>query len=211
MQLDNLTHWRLQGTPDVFTEMRDGHEWKIIHTGGATHRAGFMQLVQFERPIETATLWVWVSFYSPGGDLSLRVGIDPSGNAGPNAEWIQWGNWYTTRDEKQANMPARLIYHVKSLNTDRITVFLESQCNWKVRANTSRWRDVQLEVEYLDTDPEPDPDPEPGIPGQIAALQAEITAYYDQISICLAKIDALIVQWNEAQAWVDNYNSNLEV
>ena len=212
MQLDNLTHWRLQGTPDVFTERWNDQEWLVVHTGGATHWAGFYKRVEFDRSIKWASATVEAALYTDGG-LMIRLGIDPEGGIEPRSDSIVWGGWEGPDNGWLGHSPKRIGRRVEDLNTKCVTVFLESVARYPVRANTSRWRDVQLSVEYGGDPepPDPEPEPEPGIPGQIAALQAEITELYEQVSIRLTKIDALIVQWNQAQVWIDDYNSNLEV
>ena len=199
MQLDQLIHWRIVGTPDVFTETKDGHEWQVIHSGGAVHQAGFSQIVGFERPIKTVFLSAIASLYTTGGGLMVRLGVEVDGKT-------DWSGWFGP-DNGWPGYPPKLLKHgAYGLNTKVVTAFLESKCRYPVKANTSRWRDVQLEIEYLDEGPEPEPEPEPdpdlpGCPGEIAQMLTEIQERLD-------RIDGYLKQWGEAQAWVDRYNQN---
>ena len=164
-------------------------------------------MVRFDKPIKTASLSMRVSLYTVGKSMGIRVGLDAdNGFSDPQSPTIQWGGWEGP-DNGWKGEPKTLRLSWLG-QADRLTVFLEAEAKWPIK-HTCRFRDVQLEVEYLDTepDPEPDPDPEPepGIPGQIAQVLAEITERLEQVS-------DLLGQWNnKGQAWVDEYNERLEV
>ena len=178
MKLNQLIHWRLEGTPDVFTEKRDGETWQVIHSGGAIHDAGFLQTVYFDKLVKEITLWVCVSLFSPGGGLALRLGIDPHSGADPQSSKIIWGSWYAPENEWVASQPGWIQHTLGNLQSYGVTVFLQSKCLYPVKANTSRWRDVQLKIEYVGTEPEPpgpDPDPDQGIAGEVVQVLDEIT------------------------------------
>lgn len=229
MKLDNLIHWRLEGTPDVFTEERDGQEWQVIHSGGAIHDAGFLQMVDFDKPIKVVTLSACVSLFSPGGGLALRLGIDPYSGTDVQSLNVIWGSWYAPVNEWVASQPGWIQHTLGGLLTDRMTVFLESFCRYPVRANTSRWRDVQFEVEYADQEPEPDPEPEPPTPPpdlpdddprkwaleRMMEIQKEIVVLVEKSVVLLEEVGELAVQLGlteeeraRALVWVTEYNHN---
>ena len=208
MQLANLVYWKLEGTPAVFKERKDGHEWFVIDSDKA-YTAGFSQVVYFDKLVTTVSISVVASLYTTGGGLMLRLGVHPSGLA------PLWSGWYGPDNGWDGQKAQVLRFVARDLDTYSINVTLEGRApsapRWPGK-NICRWRDVQLEVEYGGDPepPDPEPEPEPGIPGQIAQLQAEITELYEQVSTRLTKIDALIVQWNQAQVWIDVYNASLD-
>ena len=214
MQLANLVHWKLEGTPAVFKERKDGYEWFVIDSDKA-YTAGFSQVVYFDKLVTTVSISVVASLYTLGGGLMLRVGIDPTANNVLHSEDVIWSGWYGPDNGWNGQKAQVLRGFMQYLSTSAITVYLEGRApsapRWPGK-NICRWRDVQLSVEYGGDPepPDPEPEPEPGIPGQIAALQAEITELYEQVSTRLTKIDALIVQWNQAQVWIDDYNASLD-
>ena len=171
---------------------------KLIDTGGnRDHRAGFWQQFQFDGPTESVHLSAMASLYTHGG-LMLRIGIDPTSNTDPYADTVKWSGWYGPDNGWSGDRPATLVYTLNNANTDRVTVFLESRGKWRLK-NTSRWRDVQIHA-TLDDEPEPEPEPDDGgIPGQIAALQAEINELAEQIEGRLERIDALLDEWDRMQ------------
>lgn len=227
MKLENLIHWRLEGTPDVFIEERDGQIWRVIHSGGTTHDAGFLQTVRFDKPIKAVTLSACVSLFSPGGKLALRLGIAPYSDLLPQSKNITWGSWYAPENEWVAGQPGWIQHRLDVSAGDSVTVFLQSACLYPVRANTSRWRDVQLEVEYQEPDPEPDPEPPippPDLPDddprkwaiqRMQEIQIEIVALVEKSVVLLDEVGELAAvlglteeERARALAWVAEYNHN---
>ena len=175
MKLDNLTYWRTSGTPDVFTETRDGEEWLVIDSDKA-YTAGFSQVVYFDKPIKAASLSVVASLYTNGGGLMLRLGVHPSGLT------PLWSGWYGPDNGWSGTKAQVLRFIARDLNAISISVSLEGRAlrppRWPAK-NTCRWRDVQIEVEYTGQEPEPPepptppelPDPDPDTPESIRVLQ----------------------------------------
>ena len=223
MHLNQLIHWRTSGTPDVFTETRDGHEWLVIDSDKA-YTAGFSQVVYFDKPIKTASLSVVASFYTVGGGLKLRLGMHPSGLS------PLWSGWHGL-DNGWPGEPAQVLRLVaRDLNAYSLNVFLEGQApqapRWPAK-NICRWRDVQLNVEYADVEPEPEPEPpepEPDFPAgdprrwaveRMREIQQKIVELNETSMTLLEEIHdlAAILGLTEeerarAQAWVDEYNHN---
>ena len=177
MQLTQLTHWRTSGTPDVFTETRDGHVWSVI-SHGKPHDAGFFQRVEFARPVKRIALSVVAGLHTDGG-LMLRLGIDPTGGTNPAGLGIKWSGWLGPSNGWAGE--DRTLTHSDDMLTNAATVFLRSATGgWPSRSNVSRWCDAQLDVEYLDTAPEPEPEPDPpepdpDTPESIRVLQQAMT------------------------------------
>ena len=173
MQLDQLIHWRIVGTPDVFTEERDGELWTVIDSNHP-YRAGLAQVVELDRFVDQATISVKASFFTQGA-LNIRIGIDLTNNWRPESESIDWSGWTGTDHGWTGTSPYALVHTAFGPQTKTVIVFLEARGRW-ANKNTSRWRDVQLEVEYLDEGPEPEPpEPEPGTPEAIRTLQEAMT------------------------------------
>ena len=209
VQLDKLVYWRLQGTPDVFTETRDGERWTAISHGKPYH-AGFFQRVEFDRPIVAARLSVIATLFTTGS-LGIRVGMNITGETDPQASNVSWCHWEGPDNGWTGTSPKEVSINLLSfMPRKQVTVFLESKTgDWATTANISWWRDVQLEVVYAEDEPEPEPEPEPdpepdpdqGIIGEIAQTLGEINQRLERIS-------GLLDAWGKGQAWVDTYNHN---
>jgi hypothetical protein len=223
MILNQLTHWRTSGTPDVFRETWAGHEWGVI-SHGQPHDAGFVQRVEFERPIKKATLSVVANLYTDGR-LMLRLGINPQGDTNPAGVGVQWSAWLGA--PWWMGEPRTLAHTVDGLSTNAITVFLRGATGgWPVRSNVSRWRDARLEVEYAEPEPEPDPDPPdpPDLPPddprkwaieRIQEIQAEVVGLAERGVVLLEQVGELAQflglteeERERGQAWIDEFNMN---
>ncbi len=149
-------------------------------------------------------MWVSVvaSLFTAGGGLMLRLGVDPTGGVSPLGRAVRWSGWHGP-DNGWEGEPARTLrLSVPGLDTDVVTVFLESMARWPV-ANTSRWRDVQMGWLYGEGEPEPEPEPEPGpepgIPGEIAELKREIRELLGQVEARVERVDGLLAEWERGQ------------
>ena len=201
MQLNNLIHWRLQGTPDVFTEKRAGETWTVIDSS-EPYRAGLAQVVEFDRLVDQATLSAKASFFTQGA-LNVRIGIDSTGNLNPEEASVDWSGW-TGTDHGWTGGPAILAHTSFGFQTKTVIVFLEAAGRWPNK-NTSRWRDVQLEVEYADSpepepNPDPNPEPNPDTPEAIRVLQQAMTLssqlleQASKMTVAIGKVLALFDQ-----------------
>jgi hypothetical protein len=197
MQLDQLVHWRLQGTPDVFKETWQGEQWLTI-SHGQPYDVGVFQRATFARPIKRAVITMTAARYTTG-DLALRLGIDPTGLANPAGIRVQWSDWLGP------DKPTVLVWSFDDLSTTEITVFLRATTgDWPTSSNVARFRDVQIEVEYADApEPEPEPDPEPD-QGILAEIEQVLTVVQGQLD----RLGGLLDEWDTAQAWADTYNYN---
>jgi len=208
MRLDQLVHWRLEGTPDVFTEQRDGWEWLVIHSGGATHHAGFLQRVEFDRPVCYLSVTAFATLYTTGGGLMMRVGIDPTGGTDPQASAIQWSGWDGSDNGWDGELPKVIDATIQPLPpVVQATAFLESKCRWPVKANTARWFDPHLVLDYVEEpnpepNPEPQPEPEPS-PSPLPSMQVlqEATALanrlLEQAAVILSEVGRVLELFDE--------------
>ena len=222
MQLTELEPWVISGSPSIFTEMKDGYPWQVIDSDKA-YKAGFSQVVYFDKLVKTVSLSVVASLYTNGGGLMLRLGVHPSGLT------PLWSGWYGP-DNGWSGEPAQILRFVaRDLNTYSISVTLEGRAlrspRWPAK-NICRWRDVQLEFEYADEPEPPEPDPEPPEPPpdlpdddprkwaieRMQQIQAQVVAMVETSVTLLEEVTQLALQLGltpeeqaRAQAWLDEY------
>jgi hypothetical protein len=204
MILNQLTHWRTSGTPDVFRETWAEHEWGVI-SHGQPHDAGFVQRVEFERPVKKVTLSVVASLYTDGR-LMLRLGINPQGDTNPAGVGVQWSAWLGA--PWWMGEPRTLAHTVDGLSTNAVTVFLRGATGgWTVRANVSRWRDARLEVEYAEPEPEPEIPRIPPIYPRMTHASGRSRGYRRYRPRWLAWLRGGWSCWNRSASWPSSWVS----
>jgi hypothetical protein len=144
----------------------------------ATHTAGIYQRVTGLTPGVNLTLSAWVQAFTRNDDTNwrvsdgryrMRIGIDPYGGTDPESKDVVWSETLQPYDKwyrLEVTTPAK---------SDRATVFVWGQPEWRVKHNNGYVDDVVLTV----GEGEPPPLP-PGEPGDyVTAAQAHTIALHE--------------------------------
>jgi hypothetical protein len=154
-----------RATPDVDPRrVRTGNAAQQWFNSYATHTAGIYQIVPDITPGATLILSAYIQAFSRNDDANfaksdgryrMRVGIDPYGGTNPESKDIVWGPVFQPYDSYVLAMAETIA------RSDRCTVFIWGQAEWRLKHNNAYVDDITLEM--IGAEPEPEPEPNPSL------------------------------------------------
>lgn len=183
-ELKVANHWEPWWSEhDVRPEYRDAAPFaNRIHSGEHAqqffntynkHTAGIYQQVEDVEPDRTLRFSCWIQAFSSGGDdftksdgrYRMRIGVDPYGGINADSGDVEWSDGGHSRQPYDAYEYVEVETAARS---DRLTVFIWGQAEWRLKNNNAYVDDCELV--YLDA---PTPTPGPTPTGQPAGVDYE--------------------------------------